>query len=90
MWKKVRIPLTGIDPGSPFNIHTVKQIRFYLYDLKISWYNAEGVLQWIDYHPDQHEYGTDGQFVFHLGEPDSYGKDTYPVRFWPYSESTHH
>ncbi|MBW2059368.1 MAG: pilus assembly PilX N-terminal domain-containing protein [Deltaproteobacteria bacterium] len=89
-WKKVRIPLAGVDPTSDFNIKLVDEIRLDFYGLTISWYNQEDIRQWIDYDPDNTDYGYDGQFVFHLGEPDTYGNDSYPVRFWPPGAATYH
>jgi hypothetical protein len=89
LWKHVRVPLGGIDPTIDFDFRNIDQIRFYLYNIRLSWDNASGVTQWIDYDPTPSEYGDDGYFVFHLGDPDPYGQTEYPVRFWEEGANRH-
>ncbi len=82
-WKKVGIPLAGFVPTRSFDIKSVNEIRFYLYDLLLSWQDSAGRTQWIDFDPDVTTgYGSDGRYVFHLGYTDPYGRTDYSVRFW--------
>jgi len=87
-WKKVRIPLTDIDPTSGFDVTNVAMIRFIFEDFELSWYDPLGTKQWIDYDtdpkgpnptdpsdPDPYYYGVQGKFVFHDGV------NEHPVRF---------
>ena len=85
VWRRVRIPLAGIDPDRSFDITTVDEIRFSLRGFELRWYNAIlGRNQWIDYDPDSaDDYGSQGKFVFHDGT------DEYPVRFWRESATQH-
>jgi hypothetical protein len=80
-WKKIRIPMAGIDPLRTFDITRVDEIRFRLNDTLLSW-DRSGNNQWIDYDPDDSTgYGSDGRYVVHLGALDIYLRDSYPVRF---------
>lgn len=86
VWRRVRIPFAKvIGHDSGFYIDRLRDISFWLYDFELSWYK-DGTRQWIDFVPGGHSgYGRDGYFIFHLGNPDSYGVSEYPVRFWPES-----
>ncbi len=83
VWKRVRIPLTEIDPTRPFNITIVDEIRILLDDFTLSWYSSSGAKEWISYDPSGDAYGQQGKFVFHTGG------NQYPVRFEKTSDNRH-